>query len=254
MKRRKLPKKSARQLLKDEIGRLHRENKLTIICKNCGKSFKRWPSQTPKLASFGIFCSQNCLSLFRKQRVKKECLSCGKVFDVITYRENRAKFCSFKCYSQYYKGRKRKPFTEEHRRNISASRIGLVMSKETRNKISRFMKKRKLSISHKIKLSLSKLKELNPAWRGGVSNYPYPLDFNESLKNMIRRRDNFKCCNCGAPQEEFYSKLSVHHIDFDKNNINTENLITLCKTCHAKTNWGLRVEKNIFEGKNNITN
>jgi 5-methylcytosine-specific restriction endonuclease McrA len=28
--------------------------------------------------------------------------------------------------------------------------------------------------------------------------------------------------------------LHVHHIDYNKDNINTDNLITLCKYCHGK--------------------
>ena len=31
--------------------------------------------------------------------------------------------------------------------------------------------------------------------------------------------------------------INVHHIDYDKNNSNPNNLIVLCKGCHAKTNF-----------------
>ena len=31
-------------------------------------------------------------------------------------------------------------------------------------------------------------------------------------------------------------KLCIHHIDYDKKNNNPENLITLCNSCHTKTN------------------
>jgi len=31
-------------------------------------------------------------------------------------------------------------------------------------------------------------------------------------------------------------KLSVHHIDYDKMNSNEKNLISLCVSCHGKTN------------------
>lgn len=74
-------------------------------------------------------------------------------------------------------------------------------------------------------------------WKGGISRLPYPFDFNEELKELIRKRDNYKCQNCGCPQEECYRKLSVHHIDYNKDNLDPENLITLCSSCNSKANF-----------------
>jgi len=47
------------------------------------------------------------------------------------------------------------------------------------------------------------------------------------------------CCICGLHQDEltgWHKKLSVHHIDYNKYNLNPDNLITLCVSCHSKTN------------------
>ncbi len=50
-------------------------------------------------------------------------------------------------------------------------------------------------------------------------------------------RDFFRCVRCGEPKVE---KLIVHHIDgsrklgFKIMNNNLDNLITVCKPCHAK--------------------
>lgn len=56
------------------------------------------------------------------------------------------------------KGVKRKPFSDEHRKKISASCKGRSQSDEHKRKISNALKGRQLSEEHKIKISLSKSK------------------------------------------------------------------------------------------------
>ena len=65
----------------------------------------------------------------------------------------------------------------------------------------------------------------------------YGSGWDEKLKSKIRKRDGYKCRECGFSQNELGYKLSVHHIDYDKNNNIEENLISLCKTCHSQTNF-----------------
>ncbi len=63
-------------------------------------------------------------------------------------------------------------------------------------------------------------------------------------KELIYKRDSFQCQHCGMTMDESLNKwnlkLSVHH--FDKNIYNTSenNLITLCRSCHAKLHPPLR--------------
>ena len=84
-------------------------------------------------------------------------------------------------------------------------------------------------------------------WKGGISNRPYPPKFRGQLKDMIREMDNFKCCLCNMEQNG--QKLSVHHIDYDKNNCSNDNLISLCKTCHSKTNLKRKYWMTYFNNK-----
>lgn len=72
----------------------------------------------------------------------------------------------------------------------------------------------------------------NHAWRGGTSFEPYTPEFNERLKARIRGRDEFVCQVCGKPNSRF-----VHHINYDKKDSRNCNLITLCNSCHGKTNF-----------------
>jgi len=62
----------------------------------------------------------------------------------------------------------------------------------------------------------------------------YPPEFNKGFKQQILERDNYTCQdpNC----EHKSNTLDAHHIDYDKKNNIPENVITLCRSCHMKTN------------------
>jgi len=87
----------------------------------------------------------------------------------------------------------------------------------------------------KKKMGIARIGEKNVSWKGGVSFLSYPREFNIVLKNQIRQRDGFHCQECFRHQSELKRALSIHHIDFDKNNILPENLISLCNACHSQT-------------------
>lgn len=78
---------------------------------------------------------------------------------------------------------------------------------------------------------------LSPQWRGGISFEPYALGWNKTCKEQIRNRDGYRCRICGMPEVEYGRALDVHHIDYDKKNLTPDNLISLCKSCHMKTNY-----------------
>ena len=76
----------------------------------------------------------------------------------------------------------------------------------------------------------------NPRWLGGLSCEPYTWEFNNELKEEVRRRDDYQCQRCGVPQSECGQKLDVHHIDYDKKNSDPVNLTALCRSCNARVN------------------
>jgi len=77
--------------------------------------------------------------------------------------------------------------------------------------------------------------ENHPLWKGGISRLPYSIDWTETLKRSIRERDHYVCRICGEQQTE--KTFPVHHIDYNKKNCSPTNLITLCISCHSKTNY-----------------
>jgi len=76
----------------------------------------------------------------------------------------------------------------------------------------------------------------HPNWKGGFCRKDYH-DFTEAFKTEIRNRDHNTCQACGRTREEEGKELAVHHIDYDKTNSVPENCVTLCNSCHTKTNF-----------------
>ena len=91
--------------------------------------------------------------------------------------------------------------------------------------------------------------EKHPFWNNGSSFEPYGIEFNDELKFKIRARDNFTCQECKYDEKQLEYKLSIHHIDYNKQNNNSNNLISLCKNCHAQTNFDRVDWKNYFQEK-----
>ena len=132
------------------------------------------------------------------------------------------------------------------------SHRGYVMPQNQKDNISKANKGKKNSKEHNEKIKRNHAKywlgkknpnvtgKNNSGWKGGISNNPYPKEFNTELKLKIRQRDNFTCCLCGKTEreelEELNRVLCVNHIDFDKNNCKESNLNTLCLRCNVKIN------------------
>ena len=66
-------------------------------------------------------------------------------------------------------------------------------------------------------------------WRGGVPD-KYPKEF-FAVRDFVIGRDNGKCQICSRV---LLKKHHVHHRDGNRNHNDSENLITLCASCHNK--------------------
>ena len=133
-----------------------------------------------------------------------------------------------------------------NRRNKSESLLGHFVSDQTRlnqsishkGKISNFKnhkhtKEARLLISQSLQ---GKYGELARNWQNGLSFFPYSIEFNKKLKQKIRERDNFTCQYCELKEKNYYRNLDVHHIDYNKDNCNKLNLITLCQSYNCIAN------------------
>jgi hypothetical protein len=113
---------------------------------------------------------------------------------------------------------------------------GSTLPEETKQKISESLKGRVVTEEHRENLSKALkgkyIGENSSGWKGGVSNDPYPLEFDRNLKRKIRRRDNQTCQTCFRDAKGL--KGCVHHRDGDKQNCTMDNLILVCIVCHGQ--------------------
>lgn len=101
---------------------------------------------------------------------------------------------------------------------------------ETRAKIAASLRGRKMPDA----MREARSGEKSWLWRGGTSRLPYSPDWTKALCLSIRERDRYTCRLCGKRQGDH--TFPVHHIDYDKKNCDSMNLVTLCRGCHSRTN------------------
>jgi len=143
--------------------------------------------------------------------------------------------------ARYWLGKKRNWTWKnigEYQKGKPSWNKGLKMSDEARKNNSLAQLGKKLSEETKRKMSLSRLGNKNPAWNGGKSFKKHTPDFNAVFRRLIRDRDGCcMLCNIGLNDLKLIKKdVHVHHIDYNRFNSIKQNCITLCNSCHTKTN------------------
>jgi len=148
------------------------------------------------------------------------CINCNKY---ITYNAKRCKSCAYKL----------RKLTLKQKEKLRNFRLGKKASKKTikklklnaKNNSDYGMKNKNHTTKSRIKMSLSKGGK-------GILNIKHLYNY-EFIKNRkyILKRDNYKCQLCGKKTND------VHHIDYDKQNGNINNLISLCERCNIKVNF-----------------
>ena len=158
--------------------------------------------------------------------------------------------------------------SQEHINKVRQSRIGYSHSQETRDKISRAHLGLRPSVETLLKLRNSHLgippgnkgkktpryivekmrrkklgdKVYEERKRLGILDYRkvwngyYPAEFIEA-RGKIYKRDSWRCQKCEYKCDRtIMGKIQCHHIDYNQLNNSSTNLITLCFSCHIKTN------------------
>lgn len=76
----------------------------------------------------------------------------------------------------------------------------------------------------------------HPNWQGGKSFEPYcEIWKDKEFKLDIMERDAYVCLNpyCSSKDP---NDLTIHHIDYNKQNCHPNNLITVCRSCNSRAN------------------
>lgn len=160
--------------------------------------------------------------------ISKKCEVCGKSYEVKKC-HIKSRFCSLKCVGIFQRGRLKK-----EKRKITIKNC-IVCGKKF--EIPSCHAYRQSCCSKKCSSqnrSLNSKGFLNPNWQGGLSRLPYPWNFREVSKKIIER-DNNTCQNPSCTRTD--SRLTTHHINYDKQDCRGENLICLCSSCNSKANF-----------------
>lgn len=203
----------------------HSYNKIKVICNNCGCEF--FKNQSSFKRSVLHFCSKKCFDEgasklkmrsgsnagnFKGGNVKFYCSYCGKESEKTLSKFNGESkrssnhYCSRECFNKW---------RSENIRGEKCHTFGKKWDNETRKKLST------------TRLKIAKYGPDHPSWKGG--DEIYPLKFDVLLKRKVRKLYLFTCQCCGK------NGYDIHHIDYDKNNCSLDNLIVLCRSCHAST-------------------
>lgn len=185
------------------------------ICPSCNRMFK--PRKSTQ-----VYCSIKCRPVNMENKIKTNCIVCGKVMHVIPSRlkDGRGKYCSKSCFASRH--------TDIECENCGKTVTIPLSDVKEHNFCSQECKSEWMSYTFS--------GENAWAWRGGCDNYRgdnWKLQRRKTLK-----RDNYTCTQCGAHGDDV--KLMVHHKipfrffnDFYKAN-RLSNLATLCNSCHSQ--------------------
>ena len=218
------------------------KTKIIYCCKDCGnliclRTALYGNGRCRICANLGIlnpsFDVHRCgINNFNWKKGKPHCLDCNKL--LANYRSRRCE----KCFSA---NRKNKPRGGKPRfgKNAPSFKHGLSIT-------SSYCLDCKTEISWTAKRcydcwAINNSGKNNACYVHGQGYKQYPLEFNKRLKKKIRKRDNYICQNCGMMEEKhhkLYNKnLTIHHIDYNKENCKEDNLITACHKCNIKANF-----------------
>lgn len=198
-------------------------------CRSCGKELVTQDERKNKTCSFlcSIKSKIHVGENHPRWTGKKECTICSKELVGAVSRKNKT--CSPECAS------KQKSLSRSGDKNTRWIE-GKVFCRQCGVEIKHKRRWHNLCCSRKCSAlwqSENLSKENSPLWKGGSAYGEYPPEFNAKLRSEIRKRDNHMCAIC----KKRMWLLDIHHIDENKQNSDPENLISLCRSCHAKVRW-----------------
>lgn len=194
-------------------------------CVDCGKELPRYGK--------GVRCNDCKNKQIAQNAHKWVCIDCG--VDV----GRRVKRCP-KCNKVRQSVIGKYQRTEETLRKMSQSqknrevpwRTGKPHKPETREKMKAFWTNEK-----RAEAAQRWEGNGNPGYIHGEHPRPWPPEFSAGLRTSIKKRDGYICQLCYQHLSPRSRMIDIHHIDYNKQNCEPINLITLCRSCHAKTNF-----------------
>lgn len=142
--------------------------------------------------------------------------------------------------TNYWKGKKRPPFSIETKRKMSesAKRVGTGKWTKYKHRPQTEETKRKISLIHKGKPKLKLRGDKNWNWKGGLT--PINKAIRQSLEYKIWRRavferDDYTCVWCLKRGGELHADHIKQFAFYPELRFAIDNGRTLCKACHETT-------------------
>ena len=210
-----------------------RKSRITVTCAYCGAKKQLIPALASRDGLF--FCNYEHKYKYQMDQVEVECASCGakKLLKRSKAERSSRHFCNIVCRDAFVNGDKSRCWKGGKTETVKCAFCGKERQSykcQTGDAVNNFCN---TQCQGKWR-SIHKCGEDSYVWQGGLSFEPYPITWSFSLRESIRDRDGRICQVCGKSGNG--KRLAVHHIDYDKENCKPENLITLCTSCHTKTN------------------
>ena len=164
----------------------------------------------------------------KSAKVKVNCPQCNKPVYLTQYNVDRGrKYCSLKCFHLYSTGKPGKKWAKSLPSSTCKVCSATFTPKRKDSKTCSFKCGRILS---------GKKRRLDP---DTILN-EYPPEFYK-IRPEIYENDNWTCQICGVKCSSYgigdpLTTITCHHIDYDKNNNDRSNLITVCCSDHGRTN------------------
>lgn len=186
----------------------------------CGEKFSL-PDCHAKRKNVGKYCTHACMRKHMEEKKKERertCESCGATFypRATQIRDGGGRFCSLKCHHSFCVGENHHSFGKE------VSRSSVIKCQET-----------------KIKNGTLYSGERHPAWKDEIICGGYVFIKISGKKKALHRHLVEKRIGRKLKRHEV-----VHHIDGDRTNNNSENLLLTTRSNHAKIHM-----KEIIEGQ-----
>jgi len=168
-----------------------------MLCCYCKVIYK----VKPYLEKTSKYCSRSCKAKAERIQLKAPCGFCGKEFEHISSRVNKAKYCSKICYHRSQIGKGSKQFN-----CLYCNKIFFDSN----------CKKRKYCSIQCVKKPQREV---------------FSPKYSTVRKKMIKENMINKCEKCNY--DEVIDILGIHHKDGNRKNNKKENLMVLCPMCHS---------------------
>lgn len=239
-----------RVVLCPETGLSQQRSRSNKICLYCGK---------PK-GGRGSIC-RDCYQKIRAVRVIVKCSYCGKEVEKYLYDYRKALkrghidfYCNLDCSQKHHavKNAKHCAWCDSPmpgRKTLKYCSKECRMAASTANRrhvICPECGKEFIALSHLTRYCSNDCADAAHSKRmvgTGNSNFKDGMSYSklyDLMRPLILERDGGQCVVCGIEEDTYPDKqgvlrstLAIHHIDKDTTKNNPENLITICKTCHA---------------------